>query len=234
MGYFKTFFDELVEREIASLPALEKWLQDVSEIQAVISEDACWRQIKMTCDTENKELEEAFTFFCMEIEPNIKPFADSLNKKLMASPFIKELDKNLYFTYLRSVEKDIKLFNEKNIAISAEINVLAQQYGVITGKMSVTIEGKEYTLQQAAKFLMLSDRNKREQVYHKVNERRQVDEVALNNMFDDLLAKRHQIAVNAGFENYRDYKFEELGRFDYTVKDCEDFHASIKNTLRPL
>ena len=92
----KPFFDELVEREIASLTALEKWLQDVSEIQAVISEDACWRQIKMTCDTENKELEEAFTFFCMEIEPNIKPFADALNKKLMASPFIKELDKNLY------------------------------------------------------------------------------------------------------------------------------------------
>ena len=230
----KPFFDELVEREIASLTALEKWLQDVSEIQAVISEDACWRQIKMTCDTENKELEEAFTFFCMEIEPNIKPFADALNKKLMASPFIKELDKNLYFTYIRGVEKDIKLFNEKNIALSADINVLAQQYGAVTGKMSVTIEEKEYTLQQAAKFLMLSDRNKREEVYHKVNERRQIDEADLNTLFDELLAKRHQIAINAGFENYRDYKFEELGRFDYTVNDCENFHASIKKYITPI
>lgn len=230
----KPFFDELNERKILSKNELEKWLLDVSEIQAVISEDVCWRQIKMTCDTENKALEEAFTFFCMEIEPNIKPYADALNKKLMASPFINELDKNIYFTYLRSVEKDIKLFNEKNIAISADINVLAQQYGAITGKMSVTIDDKEYTLQQAAKFLMLSDRIKREQVYHQVNERRQVDENALNIMFDELVAKRHKIAINAGFQNYRDYKFEELGRFDYTVKDCEDFHDSIKKYITPI
>ena len=228
------FFDELVVREIASLQALEKWLQDVSEIQAVISEDACWRQIKMTCDTENKALEDDFTFFCMEIEPKIKPFADALNKKLIASPFINELDQNLYFNYLRTVEKDIKLFNEKNIGLSADINVLAQQYGAITGKMSITIEEKEYTLQQAAKFLMSSDRSKREQVYHQVNKRRQIDEVALNSMFDELLAKRHQIAINAGFENYRDYKFEELGRFDYTVHDCENFHASIKKYITPI
>jgi oligoendopeptidase F len=188
----------------------------------------------MTCDTENKELEDAFTFFCMEIEPHIKPFADALNKKLMASPFIKELHQKTYYTYLRNVEKDIKLFNEKNIALSADLNVLAQHYGAITGKMSVEIDGKEYTLQQAAKFLMQSDRNLREKVYTKVNERRIQDVDALNKLFDELLEKRHQVALNAGFENYRDYKFEELGRFDYSVKDCEDFHESIKKYITPI
>ena len=35
----------------------------MSELEAVVSEDACWRQIRMTCDTENKKLEEAFTYF---------------------------------------------------------------------------------------------------------------------------------------------------------------------------
>lgn len=230
----KTYFEELSTRDISSKVLLEKWLLDSSELQAVISEDACWRQIKMTCDTENKELEDAFTFFCTEIEPHIKPFADALNKKLMASPFIKELDQKTYYTYLRNVEKDIKLFNEKNIALSADLNVLAQHYGAITGKMSVEIDGKEYTLQQAAKFLMQSDRNLREKVYTKVNECRIQDVDALNKLFDELLEKRHQVALNAGFENYRDYKFEELGRFDYSVKDCEDFHESIKKYITPI
>lgn len=228
------YFETLATREIQSKAELEKWLEDVSEIQAVISEDACWRQIKMTCDTEDKALEESFTFFCMEIEPHIKPYADALNKKLMASPFVSELDTETYFTYLRSVKKDIELFHENNIALSAELSVLAQQYGAITGKMSVTIDEQEYTLQQAAKFLMLSDRTKREAVYHQVAARRKEDEETLNNLFDELLAKRHQIALNAGFANYRDYKFEELGRFDYTVADCENFHASIKEFILPL
>ncbi len=230
----KPFFDELVIREIHDKTELEKWLKDISEIQAVISEDACWRQIKMTCDTENKALEDSFTDFCMNIEPHIKPYADQLNKKLIASPFIKLLDQDLYYTYLRGVEKDIKLFNEKNIELNASVNVLAQQYGAITGKMSVEVNGVEYTLQQAAKFLMLSDRHIRKDVYFKVNTSRQQDEDVLNKLFDELLEKRHQIAINAGFKNYRDYKFEELGRFDYTVEDCEKFHNSIKTYITPI
>lgn len=228
------YFEALQQREIDSVPALEKWLQDLSELQAVISEDACWRQIRMTCDTENQSLEEAFNYFCMEIEPHIKPYSDSLNKKLLDSPFVKQLDQSLYFPYLRSVAKEIKLFQEKNIELHAALNMLAQQYGSISGKMSVTVGEAEYTMQQAAKFLMQSDRQLREEVYHKMNERRLQDRAELNKLFDELISKRQQVAVNAGFANYRDYKFEELGRFDYSVSDCENFHEAIRTYITPI
>lgn len=58
---------------IGSIAELEQWLKDASELEAVISEDACWHQIRMTCDTENKDLEESFNFFMMEIQPKIQP-----------------------------------------------------------------------------------------------------------------------------------------------------------------
>jgi oligoendopeptidase F len=45
---------------------------------------------------------------------------------------------------------------------------------------------------------------------------------------------RHQIAQNANFENYRDYKFKALGRFDYTVEDCYNFHQSIASIICPI
>ena len=109
------YFKNLDERVINSVADLEQWLKDASEVEAIISEDACWRQIKMTCDTENKELEESFTFFMMEIQPKIQPYADKLNKKLVSCPFTKELDKQKYFTYLRNVKKNIDLFREENI-----------------------------------------------------------------------------------------------------------------------
>ena len=56
-------FKELLERPVDSKPALDKWLKDVSELEAVVSEDACWRQIRMTCDTTEKAFEEAFNYF---------------------------------------------------------------------------------------------------------------------------------------------------------------------------
>ena len=40
--------------------------------------------------------------------------------------------------------------------------------------------------------------------------------------------------MNAGFENYRDYKFKELGRFDYTKEDCFQFHEAVKLHVLPL
>ena len=49
------------------------WLKDASELEAVVSEDASWRQIRMTCDVESKELEQAFAYFMMEIQPKIQP-----------------------------------------------------------------------------------------------------------------------------------------------------------------
>ncbi|MEO6330326.1 MAG: M3 family oligoendopeptidase [Ginsengibacter sp.] len=232
--HLEPYLKNLLERELNTPQDLEQWLKDSSELEAVVSEDACWRQIKMTCDTENKSLEEAFNFFCMEIQPKIQPYADALNKKLVNSPFTKQLDKDKYFTYLRSVQKHIDLFREANIPLQAELAVMQQQYGVISGKMMVEVNGKEYTLQQAAKFLESSDRNLREEVYRKINERRLQDKDALNNMYTQLIKKRHQIALNAGFENYRDYKFKEMGRFDYTKEDCFLFHEAVRQHVIPL
>jgi oligoendopeptidase F len=227
-------FIELSERKINNAEALEKWLQDVNELEAVVSEDACWRQIRMTCDTANKELEEAFNFFYLEIQPQIQPYSDVLNKKLVDSPFVSSLDQDTYFTYLRNVKKNIELLREANIPIQAEINVLQQQYGQIAGKMMVEIDGKEFTLQQAAKYLEDPDRTKREEVYRKINDRRLLDKDSLDNLFTDLVRKRHQVAVNAGFENYRDYKFVEMGRFDYTPAQCEQFHEAVAQYVMPL
>lgn len=228
------FLKNLLERNIDKKEDLEKWLKDQSELEALVNEDACWRQIKMTCDTENKSLEEAFTFFCMEIQPKIQPYSDALNRKLVDHPLMKELDAEKYFTYLRSIRKSIELFREENIPLQAELSVMQQQYGVISGKMTVTVNGEEYTLQQAAKFLESHDRSLREEVYRKISERRLQDKEQLNALYNSLIEKRNKEALNAGFLNYRDYRFKELGRFDYTAAECYTFHEAVKQHVLPL
>jgi oligoendopeptidase F len=228
------YMKQLAETDIDSVKCLEQWMKDCSELEAALSEDACWRQIKMTCDTENKQLEEAFNFFMMEIQPKIQPYADLLNKKLIACPYTNELDQTTYFTYLRNVKKNIDLFREANIPLQAEMNVEAQRFGMIAGKMTVEVKGQEYTLQQAAQFLEDPDRATREEVYRKISERRIQDKDALNELFSSLLKKRHQVALNTNFDNYRDFRFKELGRFDYSKEDCYQFHEAVKLHVLPL
>ncbi len=228
--YFKT----LLNTEISNKIALENWLQNLSELEAAVSEDACWRQIKMTCDNENKALEDAFNYYCMELQPNIQPYSDALNKKLMASPFLAELDEETYHTYIRGIKKNIELFREENIPIQAEIAVLQQQFGQITGAMMVNIQGQDFTLQQAAKFLENPDRLVREDAYRKIQDRRLQDQEILNDLYDKLIALRHKEAVQAGFESYTEYRFKELGRFDYTKQDCFNFSQAVELHVLPL
>ena len=228
------YFENLVQRSLDNPTDLESFLLDQSELESVVSEDACWRQIRMTCDTQNKELEESFQHFCLNIQPKIQPYADQLNRKLLDCPFINALDEMQYGVYFRNIRKRVELFREENIPLQAEMAVLQQQYGQISGAMTVEINGNVYTLQQAAKFLENPDRSIRESVYHQIQQRRGQDREKLDTLFDQLLNIRNQEAKNAGTESYTAYRFQELGRFDYGEADCMQFQEAVKQHVVPL
>lgn len=228
------YFENLLNREIHSANDLEDWLKDRSELEAFLSEDMAWRYVRMTCDTTNKSLEEAYLFFVEQIEPQIAPQTDLLNKKLIGSPWLDKLDEKKYFIYLRGVKKEIEIFREANVPLFAQIATEAQKYGSIVGSMSVDLEGKELTLQQAANYLKKTDRAVREDAFRKINEKRLQHANELDELFNKLVSLRHQVAVNAGFENYRDYMFAAMGRFDYTPADCFAFHDAIQKEVVPL
>jgi oligoendopeptidase F len=227
-------FNELLNREINSVNELEKWLKDKSEVEAALEEDFAWRYIKMSCDTANEDLVKSFQYFATEIEPKIAPIGNDLNKKLNDSPFVKDLDKDKYFIYLRGIRKALELFREKNIPLQTELQVEQQKYQGITGAMSVTLNGQEYTLEQAANFLKDLNRETRKEAWESITARRLEDKDKLDGLFNKLKDLRHEVALNAGFENFRDYMFQALGRFDYTPQDCFDFHDAIEKEVVPL
>ena len=228
------YFEELNQREINSQIELEKWLLDYNELGAVVSENMAWRYINMTCDTTNTELRDRFNDFVQNIEPNISPIANDLNKKIINSPFINQLTKTGYSIYLRGIKNSIDLFREENIPLNTKLQELEQQFGEINGAQSIEYKGEKMTLQKAGVFLKDLNRNVREEVYHLVQNRRAKDEDALNNLFTQLIALRHQVSLNAGFKNYRDYKHQFLARFDYSVQDCLNFHEAVKLHAVPL
>jgi oligoendopeptidase F len=230
----KPYFTDLQQREINSVDELEKWLIDYSELTAVISENMAWRYVKMTCDTTNTTLREAFNDFVQNIEPNTSPIANDLNKKIIASAFVNELNKPGYNIYLRGIKNSIELFREENIPLNTKLQELEQQFGEINGAQSIDYAGEKMTLQKAGIFLKDLNRTVREDVYNKIQERRAQDETILNGLYTELISLRHQIALNAGFKNFRDYKHQALARFDYSVQDCLNFHEAVKLHAVPL
>lgn len=231
----KPSFEDLVNRSIDTKENYKKWLVDKSELEAVLEEDAAWRYIKMTIDTRKEELSEAYTFFVTKIQPELAPFEDKLNKKMIDSAFFSIFNTDQdYQIYFRSVKTALELYREENIAIEAEINEKSQLFGSISAAQTIEHKGETLTMQKASSLLKETDEALRKEIFEKMSTRRSEDIVQLDKLYTDLIERRHQVALNAGFANYRDYKFQELGRFDYTKEDCLNFHSAIKKQIVPI
>ena len=229
------YYKSLLAFQIQSSTDFEQFLLHLSELESMVSEDLAWRYIKMTCDTSNPELEQAYVDFVNNIQPNIAPFEDALNKKIDQCAFVSELNhRSDYRIYFRAIQNAIALYREENVPLQAEIQTLSQKYGSITGAMSVQINGETLTLQQAANFLKSTDRQVRQSAYETIQSCRYEKREELNQLFDQLIQLRHQVALNAGFDNFRDYMHQAMGRFDYSVQDCFSFHNAIEKVVVPL
>lgn len=228
------YYKQLLEAKINDIDSFQRWLYNRSELESIISENAGWRYIKMTCDTSNENHQKAYTYFVTEIEPKIAPLNHQLNEKTINSSYKDEIDDEAYKILFRNIEKDFKIFREENIPLKTEIQNNSKEYGAISGAMTVNIDGKDMTLQQAGTILESTDRVQREDAYMKIATRRYEDKDKLDELYSKLISLRHQVAQNADFDNFRDYMFTAMGRFDYTPQDCFDFHESAQKEIVPI
>jgi oligoendopeptidase F len=97
----------------------------------------------------------------------------------------------------------------------------------------VNFRGEEKTLVQMGRYLEEPDRALRQEAWELVAKRRLQDAEKCEEIFDELIKLRTQIAQNAGFENYRDFMFRKMGRFDYTPENCLQFHDAVEKEIVP-
>lgn len=227
-------FEKLKNQPLDSKEQLLAWLSEVSELECALEENLAWRYIKMTIDTTKPELTEAYTYFVSEIQPKIAPFDNDFNKKLIDSSALSELDQERFKNHIRGVKTQLALFREVNIELQAKEAQESQKYGALAGKQSIEYKGEELTIQQAAKLLKDTSRAVRKEVFELINERRSQDVDEFNELFSELIKIRTEIAKNANFDSYTDYKFKSMGRFDYNQQHCFEFHEAVAEVLVPL
>lgn len=213
---------------------LERWLLDWSEVSAALDEEASKRYIAMTCHTDQPEAEQAYLQFVEHIEPRLKPRQFKLAQLYVQHPARRRLPQDRYRVFDRDTQLHVELFRPENVPLETEEARLSQQYQKLSGSLTVRFRGEEKTLVQMARYLEETDRAVRQESWELVANRRLQEAEQFDAIFDRLVEVRQQIARNAGFDNYRDYAFRKLGRFDYTPADCENFHEAVAEEIMPV
>jgi len=232
-GEIEPFFKRLLEKDPGSAVELEAWLLDISELYSALNEEGSRRYIAMTCATDDEQASKAYLDFVEKIEPHMSTLGNELDKRLIASPYLGELDENRYEVLIRDTRSQLEIFREENVPLKTELKKLAQEYQSIQGAMTVEFQGRERTMQQMAVFLKETDREVRRESWELTATRRLADADRLNAVFNGMLELRNKVARNAGFDNYVEYRFRELGRFDYAPADCFDFHEAVAGSVMP-
>ncbi|HLP52741.1 MAG TPA: M3 family oligoendopeptidase [Chitinophagales bacterium] len=228
------YYKNLLERSINSLSDLQAWLKDWSELDAVLGEYSRWVYVRTTIDTSDENAKADLVNQYTNIYPKLTVQAHQMDKKFMACPFVSQLDQDVFFTFIRKVKESLELYREENIPLNSQLQMKQSEYDTIVGAQSINYNGQELTMQQAHGYMRSNNRAEREEVFKLIQARKLQDAEKLDALLTDLIKIRHQIALNAGFDNYMEYRFRELWRFDYTPQDCLQFHNSIEEVLMPL
>ncbi len=229
-------FDQLETRagQVAGVAELERWLLDWSELNAALDEEGARRYIAMTCHTDNADAEKAYLDFVENIEPQTKPRQFQLETLCIAHPLRAQLPLPRYEVFVRDTQNHVELFRAENVPLETEEAKTGQQYQKLSGSLTVQFRGEEKTLIQMGKYLEEPDRALRQEAWELVTRRRLQERDRFDEQFDQLRSLRGRIAQNAGFDNYRDYAFRRLGRFDYTPADCAKFHDAVESEIMPV
>ncbi|HWB19824.1 MAG TPA: M3 family oligoendopeptidase, partial [Phycisphaerales bacterium] len=176
----------------------------------------------------------AYLHFVEMVEPELKKISFELDKKIVMSEFAEKLDQKRYGVMLRDLRTDVEIFREENVPLQTEDTKMAQQYEELFGSFAVNFRGEEKTLPQMAKYLEETDRATREEAWRLTVGRRMKDVEKIEGMYEAMVKLRHEMAVNAGYENFVEYTFAQKHRFDYTPEDCRKFHDAAAAVCVPV
>jgi oligoendopeptidase F len=222
------WYQELTAVRLAP-DTLQPWLAQWSDLSALVDETLIKFEIATTQNTEDTEVAERKLRFMEDVHIPIQAADQQLKQQLLNSG----LQTEGFAIPLRNMRADIALYHVANLPLLAEDKALGDAYMETCGSQMVTWDGKEVPIVSLYVFQEDPDRERREQAWRATAARQLQDRERLNAIWAKQIQIRQQIAANAGFESYTEYRWLQMHRFDYTPDDCKAFHKDVEEVIIP-
>ena len=230
----KPFFDSLTNTKVNSSDDLAQLIIHYSETLSVFHEQNAWSYINMSRETTNQEYLDRHELFATKISPELEKSANLVEKMIVNHPSFPDLPDDRFGQLKKKLRRELELYRDENVELSAEISKLSTQYDQLTGGLTVTLDGEEMPMPKASVRLQSSDRDQRREAWLAINEKRYAVKEEADRIYDDMLKLRVKSAKNADYDNFRDFAHDRLQRFDYTPQDAVDFQNAIEEHIVPL
>jgi oligoendopeptidase F len=209
--------------------SLDRWMEGWSDLRKLVDERYARLSLATELDTTDEEAEKQYHDFLGNIYPSIRVADQKLKEKLLAS----ELEPVGMKLILKKMRTEADFFCEENLPLMTEESKLGTQYSKILGAQTIDWEGEELTLTQVKSKMQSPDRAKRKKLWELMSQSQLDDRDEINQLWGKFMDIRAELANNAGYSDYRSFRWLQRLRLDYTPEDSKEFIEAIKQVAVP-
>lgn len=212
---------------------IQRLFQDINALRNQIQTQMTLCQIRHTINTADPFYDQENAFY----DEN-GPVIQNLDAKFMdvcLLPHIHQvLKKSVPETFFQLAQYTKRVVSEEILDELVKENQLTTKYGALKASAKIEFEGKTYTLSQIDKLTQSLDRQTRQKAYLAKMHFYEQHQEDFDDIFDQLVAIRTQMARKLGFENYIEMAYLRMYRLDYDAKDVQQYRQEILKHVVPV
>lgn len=221
-------YQALQEMELGE-DSLNIWMEGWSDLRKLVDERYARLSLATELDTTDEEAEKEYHDFLENIYPAAQAADQKLKEKLLASG----LEPTGMELILKKMRTEADLFCEENLPLMTRESKLGTEYSKILGAQTIDWEGEELTLTQVRSKLQTPDRAERKKLWEMMSQSQLKDRDAINQLWEEFMEIRAELAANAGYPDYRSFRWLQRLRLDYTPEDSKEFVEAIREVAVP-
>jgi len=189
--------------------------------------------IRHTIDTRDEFYDKEIEYFDAN-GPMFAKVGMDFYHAMVSSAHRADLEKELGEFWFTNAELKLKGFDEKIIEEMQKENALCTKYNKLLASASLEFDGKKLNLSQLRAYQLSPDREVRKAAYAKRTEFFVENEKELDEIFDELVKLRHEMALKLGYNNYTELGYVKMQRNSYDAAAVKRFRDQVKTVLVPF
>ncbi|MFS0574904.1 M3 family oligoendopeptidase [Sporosarcina sp. 179-K 3D1 HS] len=189
--------------------------------------------IRASIDTNDEFYQKERDFFD-EIGPEYQELETEYYRKLISTPFRKELENQWGGQLFALAENAIRSFSTEVLPLLQKENKLVSDYSKLVASAQIEFDGKTLTLAQMGPYAESADRAVRKSAMQASYSFYEKHGKRFDDIYDDLVKLRHEIATTLGFTNFVELGYVRMNRIDYDAEMVKKFRQQVKDHIVPL
>ena len=223
------YYTELSARNL-SPQTISAWLADWSHLTALVIECGARLSVAASMDTTDAAAQERYQQFFTSIAQPAGAYYEQLLQRWLESGLVAPGYERVY-ARLRANQRR---FCAANQPLEAQVEARLGDFWKVLGEQTVEWQGQTLAIGWGSEAVRAGlSHEEGEQFWRREAARRRADREVLHQIWRELFDLRGKMAANAGYPDYFTYRWEQLGRPDYTPDDCLAFHQAIAEIAVP-